>query len=81
VNLQNLTAFLFHYASISYADGFIRDLTRRGKDDFLWPLQPKSGFLPEAGCGGTELLKITWGRGERSRATGFKATFKAKPVS
>jgi hypothetical protein len=58
VNLQNVAAFLFHYASISYADGFIRDLTRRGKDDFLSPLQPKSGFLPEAGRGRTKLLKV-----------------------
>jgi hypothetical protein len=57
--LQNATAFLFHYASISYADGFIRDLTMRDKDDFLGSLQPKSGFLPGAGCGGTELLKVT----------------------
>jgi hypothetical protein len=56
---QNATAILFRYASISYAIGFIGDLTRRDKDGFLLPLQPKSGFLPETGCGGTELLKIT----------------------
>jgi hypothetical protein len=45
----------------------------------LWPLQPKSGFLPEAGCGGTKFPETGWG--ERSQATDFKATFKAKPVS
>ena len=54
---QNATAFLFHYAPISYAHGFIRDLTRRDKYDFLSPLQPKSGFLPEAGRGRPKLLK------------------------
>jgi hypothetical protein len=43
-------------------------------------LQPKSGFLPEAGCGGTKFPEFP-GWGERCRATGIKATFKAKPVS
>jgi hypothetical protein len=42
-------------------------------------LQPKASFLPEAGCGGTKIPET--GRGERSQATDFKATFKAKPVS
>jgi hypothetical protein len=55
---QIATTFLFHYASVSYADGFIRDLTKRDKGDFLLPLQPKSGFLPEAGRGRTKLLKV-----------------------
>ena len=32
---------------------FAGDLTRRGSCVLLWPLQPKSGFLPEAECGGT----------------------------
>ena len=40
-------------------DIFTRHLTKPGGCVLLWPLQPKSGFLPEAGCGGTELLKIT----------------------
>jgi hypothetical protein len=55
---KNATAFLFHYASITYVADFIRDLTKRDKGDLLPLLQPKSGFLPEAGCGGTELLKM-----------------------
>jgi hypothetical protein len=42
-------------------------------------VQPKSGFLPEAECGGTKFPEMGWG--ERSQATDFKATFKAKPVS
>jgi len=54
-------------------------LTRCGQCDLMVALQPKSGFLPEAGCGGTEFPAMGWG--ERSRATGCKATFKAKPVS
>jgi hypothetical protein len=54
-------------------------LTRRAEFDLIAPLQPKSGFLPEAGCGGTKFPVMGWG--ERSRATGCKATFKAKPVS
>jgi hypothetical protein len=44
-------------------------------------LQPKFGFLPGAECGGTNFLELFRGRGERGRATGVKATFKAKPVS
>jgi hypothetical protein len=32
-------------------------LTKGGGCVFFSLLQPKSGFLPEAGCGGTELLK------------------------
>jgi hypothetical protein len=43
-------------------------------------LQPKHGFLPGAECGGTEIL-VKQRRGERNRATGFKVTFKAEPVS
>jgi hypothetical protein len=56
---QNATAFLFHYAPITYVADFIGDLTKRDKGGLLPLLQPKSGFLPEAGCGGTELLKMT----------------------
>jgi hypothetical protein len=33
------------------------DLTNGGGCVFFSLLQPKSGFLPEAGCGGTKLLK------------------------
>ena len=47
---------------------------------FLY-LQPKSGFLPEAGRGGTEYLGLVPGRGERRGASSAKATFKAEPVS
>jgi hypothetical protein len=54
---QNPTAFLFYYTSISYVADFIGDLTKRDKDVFLPPLQPKSGFLPEAGCGRPKFLK------------------------
>jgi hypothetical protein len=45
--------------SITYAADFVRDLTKRDKDDFLLPLQPKFGFLPEAGRGRPKLLKVT----------------------
>jgi hypothetical protein len=44
-------------------------------------LQPKSGFLPEAGRGGTEFLGPRPGRGERCGVSSAKATFKAEPVS
>jgi hypothetical protein len=54
---QNATAFLFGYASITCAADFTGDLTRRDKYDFLSLLQPKSGFLPEAGRGRPKLLK------------------------
>jgi hypothetical protein len=37
---------------------FVGDLTKRNRDDFLLPLQPKSGFLPEAGRGRPKLLKV-----------------------
>jgi len=57
------------------------DLTKGGGCDFFPPLQPKSGFLPEAGCGGPKILEAIRGRGERRAATRAKATFKAKPVS
>jgi len=57
------------------------DLTRRVFLSGFACLQPKFGFLPEAGCGGTRFLEAIRGRGERGRATGSKATFKAKPVS
>jgi hypothetical protein len=58
---------------------FVGNLTSGRRFGLLFPLQPKSGFLPEAGCGGTKFPEMGWG--ERSRATGCKATFKAKPVS
>jgi hypothetical protein len=38
-----------NHATVLFAD----DLTKFGDCDLLWPLQPKSSFLPEAGCGGT----------------------------
>jgi hypothetical protein len=55
---QNAAASLFHYASLTYVAAFVGDLTKRNKDDFLLPLQPKSGFLPEAGRGRPKLLKL-----------------------
>ena len=55
--LQNATACLFHYASFTYVTDFVGDLTKRDKNDFLLPLQPKCGFLPEAGRGRPKLLK------------------------
>jgi len=55
---QNATAFLFRYASFTYVAAFVGSLTKRNKDDFLLPLQPKSGFLPEAGRGRPKLLKV-----------------------
>jgi hypothetical protein len=77
---QIATAFLFRFTSITYVADFIGDLTRRGKYDFLSPLQPKSGFLPEAGRGRPKLLKVEDGaQGFRQRS--HRATFKAKPVS
>jgi hypothetical protein len=59
--------------------GFVAKLTQRVRCVLLWALQPKSSLLPEAGCGGTKFPEMGWG--ERSRATGCKVTFKAKPVS
>ena len=55
---QSATAFLFHYASITYAADFVGYLTKLDKDDFFLPLQPKSGFLPEAGRGRPKLLRV-----------------------
>jgi hypothetical protein len=55
---QNATVFLFRYASFTYMAAFVGDLTKRDRDDFLLPLQPKSGFLPEAGRGRPKLLKM-----------------------
>jgi hypothetical protein len=55
---QNATGFLFRYASFTYVAAFVGSLTKRNKDDFLLPLQPKSGFLPEAGRGRPKLLKV-----------------------
>jgi len=55
---QNVTAFLFRYASFTYVVAFVGDLTKRDRDDFLLPLQPKSGFLPETGRGRPKLLKL-----------------------
>ena len=37
---------------------FTRHLTKPGGCVLLWQLQPKSGFLPEAGRGRTKLLKV-----------------------
>jgi hypothetical protein len=37
---------------------FAGDLTKLGNCDLLLPLQPKSGFLPEAGRGRPKLLKV-----------------------
>jgi hypothetical protein len=62
--LQNATTFLFHYASITYVADFVGNLTTRDKDDFLLPLQPKSGFLPEAGCGRTKIRRNSDGANE-----------------
>jgi len=45
------------------------------------PLQPKSGFLPGAGCGGTKSMPDKTWMGRTARITRTKATFKAKPVS
>jgi hypothetical protein len=58
VTWPNATAFLFRYTSITYATDFAGDLTRRDKGDFLLPLQPKFGFLPEVGRGRPKLLKV-----------------------
>jgi len=57
-DLTNAAAFLFNYASITYAAVFMGNLTMRDNDGFLPPLQPKSGFLPEAGRGRPKLLKV-----------------------
>jgi hypothetical protein len=54
---QNAAAFLFRYTSITSATDFVGDLTRQDKGDFLLLLQPKFGFLPEAGRGRPKLLK------------------------
>jgi K+-transporting ATPase KdpF subunit len=44
---------------INYLRGcFRRRFDKTDKDDFLLPLQPKSGFLPEAGRGRPKLLKV-----------------------
>jgi hypothetical protein len=59
---------------------FAGGLTKCGNCDLLLSLQPKSSFLPEAGRGRPKHPK-RFGRGERNQATGFKATFKAKPDS
>jgi len=61
---QNATMFLFRYTSITYAVDFNEDLTRSDKDDFLSPLQPKSGFLPEARRGRPKLRKNSDGANE-----------------
>ena len=45
----------------------------------LFRLQPKSVCLPAGRCGRPKFRET--GRGERDRATGSKATFKAKPDS
>ena len=55
---QNATVSLFHYASFTYVAAFVGDLTKRDRNDFLLPLQPRSGFLPEAGRGRPKLLKL-----------------------
>jgi hypothetical protein len=55
---QNAVAFLFCYASFTYRAALVGDLTKRDRDDFLLSLQPKSGFLPEAGRGRPKLLKV-----------------------
>jgi hypothetical protein len=43
-----------------FGNGFlellVRNLTKHGEYDLLWPLQPKSGFLPGAGCGRPKIL-------------------------
>jgi hypothetical protein len=59
--------------------GFVVKLTGSGRYGLLWALQPKSGFLPEARHGRPKFPAMGWG--ERSQATDFKATFKAKPDS
>ena|ERR1700722_6007 len=41
-----------------------RHLTKRRAFDLLWPLQPKYGFLPEAGCGRPKILKVEDGANE-----------------
>ena len=49
----------------------MQDLTRAGGCVFFLALQPKSGFLPEAGCGRPKLLKVEDGaNGVRQRSTG-----------
>jgi len=58
---------------------FVGNLTKLAGCDLLMPLQPKAGFLPEARHGRPKFPAM--GRGERSQATDFKATFKAKPDS
>jgi len=58
----------------------MRNLTKSGDYVLVVSLQPKSGFLPGAGCGRPKILKVEDGA-KRSQATDFKATFKAKPDS
>jgi hypothetical protein len=43
---------------------FMRDLTNLGNCDLLVALQPKSGFLPEAGHGRPKILKVEDGANE-----------------